>query len=462
MSDRPSIILATSNGTGMGHLARESATALALGDRADTVLFSLSQALPLINQLGLRGEYCPSHHRKFLSAGQWQLYLADRIRALADETNADVFGFDGAWPYAGLAVARTLLPHVAFGWIRRGMWQPGRNERALAHRRIFDLVLEPGDLAHTADRGGTAGLHDAVQIPPVTLLEQVERLGRNESASRLGLDPARQTALVTLRTESLADDSAAAAAVRAVLARQAWQVALARTPLTAGELGVDSDRVVPLRGVFPLARYLSAFDVAVTEAGYNSFHEMLHAGLPTVLVPTSAAVTDDQLARARWAADHGLALTAPEDAPRLVADAVATLLDADTRQRLAARCAELAAPTGASAAAVALLELAKGFDRHPFSPVERVHSVRRRLRPLATSVLGTRGVALADRVLGRSPAKQSGPDGGPVVFTQDITTDALAGPQRIEHLLPGSSPGYRADREAIAHRYYGTPAAQVP
>ena len=40
--DKPTIILATSNGIGMGHLARASAIALELKDRANPVLVSVA------------------------------------------------------------------------------------------------------------------------------------------------------------------------------------------------------------------------------------------------------------------------------------------------------------------------------------------------------------------------------------------------------------------------------------
>jgi hypothetical protein len=253
---------------------------------------------------------------------------------------------------------------------------------------MFDLVIEPGEVAAEADRGATRLLEDATRVGPVTLLEQVTPDSRRDAAARLGLDPQRPAALVTLRTDSMTDQTAAAAAVRAVLRDPRWQVALTRTPLTEGDLGDDSDRVVMLRGVFPLAARLAAFDAAVTEAGYNSFHEVLHAGLPSLVVPTGAAVTDDQAARARWAAEQGLALTAPEDDPAQVADAAAELLLPETRRKLADRCGRLARPQGASEAADLLCELAKGFGTHRFSPAERARVARLRLRPAVDRVMG--------------------------------------------------------------------------
>lgn len=436
----------------MGHLAREAATALAIDDRADTTLFSLSQALPVALEIGVAGEYCPSHHRGLFPVAEWHRYLANRIQALVRETSARVFAFDGVAPYFGLVLARIALPDVAFVWVRRALWQPGANQRALRVRPFFDLVLEPGDLAASVDRGVTAALDDAVRLAPVTLLERVRRLDRADAAAKLGLDPNRPAALVTLRTDSLSADSAAAAAVRTILARPRWQVALTRTPLTAGDLGVDSDRVVPLHGVFPLASYLSAFDAVVAEAGYNSFHEVLHAGLPALFVPTSAALTDDQTARARWAARHGFALTAPESDPATVAERTARLLA--ERAQLAEKCTALAAPTGASEAADALLELAGTFDRHHITARERLRRARLGLRPFAAKALDPAGIGYGVRLVGPDTPRHTPAPAAAPGFTEKVTVDDLRAEPPPEHLLAGTSSAYRAERERIAERYY--------
>src|SRR4029450_1623060 len=188
----------------MGHLARQVAIALALDGRAEPIFFSMSLAMPAVLDLGMRGEYCPSYHREVMPRPLWDRYLADRIRALVAETGAHVFVFDGVAPYRGLLRARTALPDVAFVWVRRPLWRPGAQARSLNARRFFDLVIEPGDLAVAADRGQTARLTGALRISPVTLIEHVERLPREEAAKQLGLDPSRLTALAALRGDPAA------------------------------------------------------------------------------------------------------------------------------------------------------------------------------------------------------------------------------------------------------------------
>jgi hypothetical protein len=455
----------------MGHLARQVAIALALDRRAEPIFFSMSLAMPAVLELGMRGEYCPSYHREAMPRPLWDQYLADRIRALVAETKADVLVFDGVAPYRGLLWARADLPRVAFVWVRRSLWRPGVNARSLTASRFFDLVIEPGDLALSADRGQTARLADARRISPVTLVEQVERLPRDLASGQLGLDPSRATALVTLRGDPLADHGQAAVAVRELLTNPAWQIAVPSRPINAEPSSLSAPGpIVVLPEVFPLARYLSAFDVAVSEAGYNSFHELLLGGIPTTLVPTSAAVTDDQEARAGWAAVHGVAIQAGEEDSAGITAAVKELADPTVRADLQRRCAALPRPKGATEAADILVNLSAGFGAHRLRLPERADLAMMKAQSMVERAIGPQLRAAARTALHRSPER--GPasrfrvqltdrlrpdvryDRLPLLFTDQLSQADLAAGIPIEHLLSGSSEAYGTERERIARRYY--------
>ena len=78
-SNGPSFLLATSNGTGMGHLARQLAVGLAAMPDARVTLFSLSVGLPTVTGLGVPGEYAPGPERGWIPESEWAHYLAGRI-----------------------------------------------------------------------------------------------------------------------------------------------------------------------------------------------------------------------------------------------------------------------------------------------------------------------------------------------------------------------------------------------
>jgi UDP:flavonoid glycosyltransferase YjiC (YdhE family) len=102
---------------------------------------------------------------------------------------------------------------------------------------------------------------------------------------------------------------------------------------------------------FPISRYFAAFDFAAIATGYNSFHEALSLGLPSILVPNLATKTDDQDARSRWASEQGLGLRWDGSDEETLRAAVATLVDNEQRASIRTRLTALPAADGSRAAA---------------------------------------------------------------------------------------------------------------
>ncbi|HUR14211.1 MAG TPA: glycosyltransferase [Mycobacteriales bacterium] len=460
-------MLVTSNGTGMGHLTRQSAVARALARRADVVVLSLSSGLPVVLQQGLRGEYLPSYQRPWFPRSDWHRYLADRLVALVHELDADVVAFDGVAPYRGLVLARRRLPATAFVWFRRGLWRHGVNRAALRAEPFFDLVIEPGDLSSAADRGATAR-RTAARVPPVSLLDVLAPLPRDEAAAALGLDPSRPAALVTLGSGALGhDEDAVAAALAAVrLHAPSWQLATTQSALST-QVAEHHD-VHLLRGVYPLAQYVRAFDLVVSAAGYNAVHEFVAAGVPTVLVPNTHTSTDDQVARASHLDQAGLAvLSDPAQGTAGLTDAVARCLD---RRADLAAAADVAPTGGAQAAAALLLSLAATDPSvHPLTRVRRARYLAR--ATVVDGLLRLLGAANAERLrtwrrsgrpglTHRLPVDVVEDPAAPraehatLLLTEHLDSLLVGRADPVEHLLAGASPSYRQERLAILRRAY--------
>ena len=117
-------------------------------------------------------------------------------------------------------------------------------------------------------------------------------------------------------------------------------------------------RNVLRRRAFPLARYLPAFDAAISAVGYNAFHELLLGGVPALLIPNENPMMDDQLLRARYAARRGLALHLRAHELHGLPEALDALLDPQRRAELRRNLATLDRANGAVEAAALLSELA--------------------------------------------------------------------------------------------------------
>jgi UDP:flavonoid glycosyltransferase YjiC (YdhE family) len=128
-----------------------------------------------------------------------------------------------------------------------------------------------------------------------------------------------------------------------------FQPVLAESTIaTAPMPPIDGARVVKL---YPVSRYLRAFDLTVSAAGYNSFHEQVGFGIPTVFLPNTATKLDDQVGRARFAAATGVALSVEDPASAELEEALDRMVRPEVRAALARRCADLTFPNGAAAAA---------------------------------------------------------------------------------------------------------------
>jgi hypothetical protein len=464
----PTVVLATTNGKGLGHLSRQLALALASLGGMDPVIFSLSSAVPVVGQYGMRAEWAPGMGRGQVPRRDWDAYLSERIMALVEEVGASAFVFDGVFPYDGVLRALRRMPDTPFIWSRRAMWRAGAGARALRYRRLFAAVLEPGDLAAAGDVGRTVALDDARRVGPITLVGQVPALSRAAARAELGLDPDRPTVLVTLGSNKRSDLYAAYERTVERFTAAGWQIAVTSSPIKAQDVPIGGPKVIQ---VFPLVRYLNAFDAAVSASGYNAVHELLYSAVPTLLVPNDDAVVDDQRTRARVVAGTGLALAADPERPREFESALDRLLDDRVRERLVASCRELDPPTGATEGARAVIGLAAATPPAAGEILDaaalharrftRRQVVRAIPAPMA-AVLGRprrlsdlRGPLALDVRLAPVDGKKAPPRAHKEqLLVTDRLTPGLFDTRRVEHLIADASDDYVTARAEIARRYY--------
>lgn len=461
--EKPTIILATSNGVGMGHLARASAIALALKEYANPIIVSMAGGIAEIPEfMGIRCEYIPGRDRMWMSRDKWDEYLRDRLLALVDETGARVMSFDGVVPYPGVIAAKVSHPKLALVWVRRGLWQKKPQRFVLGlQSQMMDYIVEPGDFARAYDFGPTAERKDARLTSSVSLFQKETALPRDEARKVLGLDLNRPAVLVQLGTGDSDVNEKMTAALSGLLGWKDLQVILTKQPLDK-----DGKSLAPegldIRVVrhFPLARVLHAFDAGVCATGYNGVHELLPAQVPTVFV-SNIRGTDDQEARAQWCHDMGFALRANQADLSDITATVKKLQDPEVRARLSKKCGELPDPTGGAEIAKILYELA--VREEPIRPSWLRYNqlriqghINRGMRHVA--YMGLRRLALVYRFLHPHLVVQKVKVEQPIWGSQNTAKELhplIKGEQRFEHLITGASDAYIARRKEIADAAYG-------
>lgn len=446
--DKPRIILATSNGIGMGHLARATAVAEELKNTAQPIIVSVAGGIAEVPAIiGIPCEYIPGKARRWMPAHRWDRYFRDRLIAIADETGARVISFDGVVPYPGFIATKLKRPDLSIVWVRRGLWQKNILRFALPFQsRLVDAIIEPGDIARAYDNGPTSKRKDAIVTSPVSLYSKVRTHSRADARKILGLDSSRPAVLVQLGTGDTDMNEKMHAALSGLLAWPGLQVVLTKNPEDAqGRSLVPAGLDTKIQRYFPLADVLAAFDGAIAAAGYNSVHELLPAQIPTVLI-SNIRGTDDQDARAKWCHDHGYALRADHANLSDITATVKKLSDDSVRNTLRSKCAELSDTNGGKQIAEILLNLANSATKKPSKRITRF--------------VATQAIHKATYLfrLIRPYKKIATLEDKSILFSQEISAEYLRthikGNQRFEHLIDGASKNYVSARHEIASKAY--------
>jgi UDP:flavonoid glycosyltransferase YjiC (YdhE family) len=352
----PRALFLTANGTGLGHVARLLAIARRAAGRFEPVFATMAHAAPFIEQFGFAAEYVPSAAYAGADQEAWDRWFRVELEEMIDAHGARLVVFDGNNPTAGIVAAVASRGDCRFAWVRRGMYGTAASPH-IGNAAYFDLILEPGEIAGERDGGVTARRRDEAKLlDPIRILDEDEMLPAAEARAALGLSGERPAVLIQLGaganrdilglTDKLIGELNRHLSVDIVLAE--WGNATTGLSLWPG--------VRTLSG-FPVAQYFNAFALSIAAAGYNTYHEVIAAGLPTIFIPNTAPGMDDQAGRAQFAQEAGAAFELPEDRWFEVAALVEVLLNDRARDYVRDRCRLLARPNGAVAAADALAAL---------------------------------------------------------------------------------------------------------
>jgi len=300
------------NGRGMGHLTRQLAILrwvrriLALLDiKSEIWVLTSSEADTLARREGFAALKMPSkammrdagiEPNRYL--GICRTWVMNAIAGLGPDLLL-VDTFPGG-SFGELVAALELARHRVL--VARRVRQGFAEEEAYkALLPIYEQIIRP----------------DTDGVGPILLREPDEMMEPAAARTALGVEAGRRAVYLSLGGGGdVAAPEMLPRLVRELRARD-WHVVVGAGPLYIGEEirgpGVTwLDRYVPME-------LLPGVDAAVAAAGYNTFHELMSAGIPTVFVP-QPRIADDQEARAQRAVVAGAGRVAArlEDIPDLL------------------------------------------------------------------------------------------------------------------------------------------------
>jgi hypothetical protein len=228
---RRRVLFVATNGVGLGHITRLMAIAERMSPDVEPIFFTRSAGSALIRERGHAVDFIPWTVKLGVTDSSWNVAYGQELLAAIECMDISAVVFDGTYPFPGLINVASVRPDLAWIWVRRSLWIPGQ---ALdeAQQSCFDMIIEPGELAHDEDVGPTRYLPGPViEVPPILLVDPGARLSRNDAAARLGIDPNRFTVAVQLGSQSNFDFEDVPRLVMQDLVRRGLQIVQIDNPL---------------------------------------------------------------------------------------------------------------------------------------------------------------------------------------------------------------------------------------
>lgn len=302
------IVFMPTNGVGLGHAKRCSQIARALYTPRRAVFAAFPSCLQLLNNAGFDAMPLVS---KTPHRGSNTNDLVNHARLDALCSGASGLVFDGGFVFESVmhTAADNRIPSV---WIRRGLWQEAQNNAiAMDRSKIFDRIIVPTEAFHELNNGAHTA-RNVIEVGPVvqrieTTDEEIAAL-RHSVQDRVGME-GRQLVVTMLGGGVAADRKAQINAICTHLAaRPEVMNLLVIWPTAVADPAWFCHPNTAVVQSYHASALIAAADLFISAAGYNSFHEAIYGGIPTIFIPQMAAYMDDQRARAQAASDRGLSL----------------------------------------------------------------------------------------------------------------------------------------------------------
>lgn len=305
------ILFVVTNGAGLGHLTRGLAVARRLkrlDETVDIIFCSTSLATEAIRETGFMYYYLPTKHimPKNTTNGMWNRYLKQTLEMIIEVHNPDMAVYDGVYPYANL-INTLNNNHIKKIWLKRESYKVGTDDGSDAEK-MFHLTIVPGE-------AGLTKLMDTPRkkyVKPIILLDQEEAHEREIIRAELNVSDTQRLFYVQLGAGVINDmHNDLYRVIDLILINPNHRILLGDS-IIGKRLNIVHPYITTIRS-YPNSQYFKALDYAVSASGYNTFHELLHYGVPSIFIPNTKTSKDDQVARVERAVVKNACLMAYEN-----------------------------------------------------------------------------------------------------------------------------------------------------
>jgi UDP-N-acetylglucosamine--N-acetylmuramyl-(pentapeptide) pyrophosphoryl-undecaprenol N-acetylglucosamine transferase len=369
LSRRLTIVAYAVNGSGLGHLTRMLAIlrwikrlAPLAGVTPEIYLLTSSEACAMALEEGIAAFKIPSKtvikntdipKENYLRlAKQWIWHSIGLIRPdilLVDTFPAGTFGelfqaLDG--PKAKVLIYRAVKEAFA------------KQEAISALLPLYDRILLPEEAGQPPREILPEISAKTKRVGPITLRSYEEMRPRADARKRLGIEG--DELAIFLSAGGGGDPNAEKVLLSVIETLRSLSnifLIVGGGPLYKGEI-IRGKNITWLSGFFASEDFLG-LDLGISAAGYNSFHELLHAGVPTIFY-SQEKIADEQFRRVEAASQAGAAFSLPVSEQgtfekETLLGLIEKLREEDTRKQMSEKARALVPKSAAREAAAQVL-----------------------------------------------------------------------------------------------------------
>ena len=306
INKRETLLFLPTNGTGLGHMTRLLAIAKRvrkLNPEIKIIFFTTSYASAAIVAEGFESYYFPSRDLclEEVVSNLWNSALERALTQVVAYYRPKCLVFDGTFPYLGIMNGMSVCEKIKKIWVKRGNNKIEDSEKVKKKEDYFDLIIEPGEAGTQAIKNDKY-----YYCNPIVYMSKDELLERKEARMRLEIPEDELAIYIQLGAGKINSIQDEISSIIDALEKKYEVYIVVGESVIGKQLQIRGKHMKIIRE-YPNSKYFNAFDVAFSAAGYNTFHELLYFGVPSVFIPNPKTQKDSQINRAEGAKNLGAA-----------------------------------------------------------------------------------------------------------------------------------------------------------
>ena len=336
--NRDSIVMFPTNGVGFGHFTRLLAVAKKIqktNPDLEIVFFTTMPTLHILSKFGFPSYHVSGRYRyKDMDPNVWNSVCEEMLNMVFSLHRPKAFIFDGAFPYRGMLNAiRTQEDSMLKVWMRRGSIRKGSRNIPVDAINHFHAIVRPGDSVGIDSEDELDHGVSLIRCNPILLMDPEEMDNQGTLRKRMGIPKGALVCYVQLGAGKINDINSEISLVMEALSKHENVYVVIGESMLGERIATSFSRVRILRD-YPNFRYFRDFDFAIMAGGYNSFHEAIHASLPTICLPNMNTGRDDQLARTLVADDAGCMVVIRDKKEHIIQGAINRIVESEVREMM--------------------------------------------------------------------------------------------------------------------------------